>query len=92
MDRAIPEDLLDLLGIGADLWQVLAQLGPRRSLPFPAILAASSNDSFLSLERARALALDWGAQLVDLGPCGHLNQASGHGPWVRGEALLSELR
>jgi predicted alpha/beta hydrolase family esterase len=65
---------------------------PRRSLPFPAILAASANDPFLSPERARSLALDWGARLVDLGPCGHLNLASGHGPWIRGEALLSELR
>ena len=65
---------------------------PRRTLPFPAILAASSNDASLDLDRARALALDWGARFVDLGPCGHLDAASGHGEWPLGEALLQELR
>lgn len=65
---------------------------PRLRLAFPAILAASSNDPALGLDRARALATDWGARFVDLGPCGGLDQASGHGPWPRGEALLAELR
>lgn len=65
---------------------------PRGTLPFPSILAASSDDPFLPLDRAHGLAADWGARLVDLGPCGHLNTHSGHGPWPRGEALLAELR
>jgi predicted alpha/beta hydrolase family esterase len=74
--------------------EVLKPFGPipRQTLAFPAILAASSNDPFLDLERAHGFAADWGARLVMLGPCGHLNQASGHGPWPRGEALLAELR
>lgn len=78
-----PDSLPELRGFGPV---------PRRSLPFPSVLAASSDDPFLALDRARALAADWGATLVDLGPCGHLNQASGHGPWPRGEALLADLR
>jgi len=65
---------------------------PRRRLPFETILAASSDDPFLGSARARGLAADWGARFVDLGPCGHVNLASGHGPWPRGEALLSEFR
>jgi len=65
---------------------------PRRRLPFPAIVAASSDDSFMDLKRAHGFAQDWDATFVDLGPCGHLNLASGHGPWPRGEALLSEFR
>ena len=65
---------------------------PRETLPFPALVAASSNDPFLSLRKARALATDWGARFMDLGPRGHMNAASGHGPWIRGEALLAELR
>ncbi|WP_257312874.1 RBBP9/YdeN family alpha/beta hydrolase [Geothrix fuzhouensis] len=64
---------------------------PRVRLPFEAILAASADDAYLSLSRARSLAADWGARFVDLGRCGHLNLASGHGPWPRGEALLTEL-
>ncbi len=65
---------------------------PRATLPFPAIVAASSDDPFMRLERARGFAADWGAHFVALGPCGHLNRTSGHGPWLQGEALLSELR
>lgn len=65
---------------------------PRLHLPFQTILAASADDPFLALARAHALAADWGARLVDLGPCGHLNLASGHGPWPRGESLLADLR
>ncbi|HJW73322.1 MAG TPA: alpha/beta fold hydrolase [Geothrix sp.] len=65
---------------------------PRFTLPFPTIVAASSNDPYMALDRARELATDWGARFVDLGPRGHMNAASGHGPWIRGEALLAELR
>lgn len=65
---------------------------PKTTLPFPCILAASSDDPFMDLHRARAFADDWGADFVELGPCGHLNRDSGHGPWIRGEALLAELR
>lgn len=65
---------------------------PRLRLPFPAIVASSSDDPFMQPGRARGFAADWGARFVDLGPCGHLNRTSGHGPWVRGQALLAELR
>lgn len=65
---------------------------PRQSLEFSAILAASSTDPHVSLERARGMATDWGTQFVDLGPCGHLDVESGHGPWLLGESLLAELR
>ena len=76
---------------GQERWPTFAPI-PRHTLAFPAIVAASSDDPFMGLERARGLAMDWGARFVTLGACGHLNQASGHGPWPRGEALLAELR
>jgi len=77
----------------ADTLEILRGFGPipRETLPFPALVAASSDDPFLALDRARGLASDWGARFVDLGPCGHLNTASGHGEWPLGEALLQEL-
>lgn len=65
---------------------------PQDRLPFPAILAASANDGFMTHARAVALAEAWGARRVDLGAVGHLNVASGHGLWKQGEALLAELR
>ncbi|GHB18870.1 hypothetical protein GCM10010377_05800 [Streptomyces viridiviolaceus] len=64
---------------------------PRKPLPFPSIVAASSNDPLGSPERVAGLALDWGSRLVDLGPVGHLNPASGHGPWLRSEGLVEAL-
>lgn len=62
---------------------------PRVPLPFPAILAASSNDPWMTPDRAASFARSWGARLVDIGPVGHLSGA--HGPWPEGEALLAEL-
>ncbi|WP_332852150.1 long-chain-fatty-acid--CoA ligase [Duganella sp. S19_KUP01_CR8] len=64
---------------------------PRRRLPFPALVAASSNDHLASLEAVRALADGWGAELVELGEVGHLNPASGYGPWPQAAALLERL-
>lgn len=64
---------------------------PRRRLPFPSILAASSNDPLTQLERARGFAQDWGSQLVELGPLGHLNPNSGHGPWPQAQSLITDV-
>ncbi|MFB6561550.1 RBBP9/YdeN family alpha/beta hydrolase [Streptomyces sp. NPDC056400] len=64
---------------------------PRSPLPFPAIVAASSNDPLGTVERVAELARNWGGRLVELGDVGHLNPASGHGPWPRAEELLREL-
>jgi predicted alpha/beta hydrolase family esterase len=65
---------------------------PLERLPFPTTLAASSTDPFCTIARAQALAAAWGARFVDLGDAGHVNAASGHGPWPEGERLLGELR
>lgn len=57
---------------------------PRTALPFPSMVVASSNDPYCSLERARGMAADWGADLVEAGAAGHINVESGHGPWPDG--------
>ncbi|WP_369251877.1 RBBP9/YdeN family alpha/beta hydrolase [Streptomyces sp. R41] len=64
---------------------------PRSPLPFPSIVAASSNDPLGTVERVAHLARAWCGRLVELGAVGHLNPASGHGPWPRAEELLREL-
>jgi len=64
---------------------------PLARLPFPATVVASSDDPYLSLARAREFARAWGSRLVEIGPAGHLNAASGHGAWPEGLALLAEL-
>jgi hypothetical protein len=57
---------------------------PRDPLPFPSVLVASRNDPFCAYERAEDMAYAWGSALVDAGDAGHLNTASGHGPWPEG--------
>jgi predicted alpha/beta hydrolase family esterase len=57
---------------------------PREKLPFPAVLVASRDDPYSSPAESETLARDWGAKLIDAGPSGHINAASGHGPWPEG--------
>lgn len=57
----------------------------------PSLLLASRNDRWLAFEDAQQLALLWGSELVDLGPVGHINVASGHGDWPEGLGLLGGL-
>lgn len=64
---------------------------PARSLGVPAIVVASRNDPWMRFTRARGLALDWEADLIDLGFAGHINVASGFGPWPGGKLLRDRL-
>jgi serine hydrolase len=57
---------------------------PRERLPFPSMLLASTDDPYCRLERARHFAAGWGSELVEVGPAGHINPESGHGPWPDG--------
>lgn len=64
---------------------------PMSPFPFKTIVVASSDDPYVRLERAREFAQAWRGEFVDVGPNGHLNAASGHGPWPEGRRLLDEL-
>lgn len=63
----------------------------RAPLPFPALVLASSDDPYATIEKARDMARAWAAELLELGPLGHLNAASGLGEWPQGRALLSRF-
>jgi uncharacterized protein len=65
---------------------------PRGRLPFPSIVVASSDDRYVTLERARLFAEAWGSRLVSIGEAAHINSESGLGDWPEGFALLHELR
>jgi predicted alpha/beta hydrolase family esterase len=52
------------------------------------VVAASHNDPYVTIERAEGFARAWGSAFVNLGAQGHINVASGHGPWPEGAALL----
>jgi len=64
---------------------------PRHPLPFPSILVAAADDPYIEVGVAEALAQSWGSQFVNIGRAGHINVASGFGPWPEGEKLLRKL-
>lgn len=64
---------------------------PRKPLPFPAIVAASSNDPWCTLDKARGWASDWGAQWQEVGPRGHINAESGLGDWAQAREWLKSF-
>ena len=61
------------------------------TLPFPSIVVASSNDPYVSIERARAFASAWGSRFVEIGEAGHINGDAGYGDWPEGERLLADF-
>lgn len=61
---------------------------PRRRLPFPSLLVASTDDPYGPFGYAKESASVWGSELVNVGPLGHINTASGLGGWPEGQALF----
>lgn len=92
---ATPADLEIPLPSGYPTVDELAAGGwnpiPRRRLPFPSVVAASTTDPLAAYRRVAGMAEAWGSRLVDLGDVGHLNPASGYGDWPRAQELLNEL-
>ena len=64
---------------------------PRDPLPFPSMLIASTNDPLCSVSRAVDFATCWGSDLHLAGEAGHINPASGHGPWPEGLVMFTRL-
>lgn len=64
---------------------------PLAALRFPSIVVASTDDPFVTLERATAFARAWGSRLVTLSGAGHINADAGFGPWAEGRRLLADL-
>jgi uncharacterized protein len=64
---------------------------PRAKLPFPSLVAVSSNDPLAEQSRIEEFARDWGSECVHLGAVGHLNPASGFGEWPQAEELIARL-
>jgi len=92
---AAPPDFETPLPAGYPAQDVLQHNGwlptPRTKLPFPSIVAASTNDPLGRLDHVAALAAAWGSQLVNVGAVGHLNPAAGFGEWPQAEDLIREL-
>lgn len=92
---AAPPDFESPLPAGYPTQDTLRDNGwlptPRARLPFPTIVAASTNDPLGRHDRVVALAEAWGSRVVDVGAVGHLNPAAGFGIWTRAEDFVREL-
>ncbi|AQT42752.1 hypothetical protein BBC0178_012850 [Bartonella apihabitans] len=64
---------------------------PRDRLPFPSIVIASRNDEYCDFAVAEDIAKDWGSLFIDAGEAGHINSASGYGPWPEGLMVFSQF-
>jgi uncharacterized protein len=64
---------------------------PLDRIHFPTIVVASTDDVWVSLERARFFADHWGSEFVNIGTAGHINAASGHHHWQEGLDILKKL-
>jgi|SRR5579859_772581 len=64
---------------------------PRNLLPFTSIVVVGADDPYADFKTAENLAKSWGSELVNIGKGGHINVASGFGPWPRGKELLQKL-
>ncbi|MFD2265363.1 RBBP9/YdeN family alpha/beta hydrolase [Lacibacterium aquatile] len=64
---------------------------PLARLPFPVLVVASIDDTYVSLARAKFFAKAWGGTCIDIGPRGHINSASNLGDWLQGRELLARI-
>ena len=73
-------------GEGQDWEEIVETFAPMPAarLPFPTKVISSSDDAFCSIARAQSLGEGWGADVSIVANAGHLNTASGHGPWPEG--------
>jgi predicted alpha/beta hydrolase family esterase len=55
-------------------------------------VVSRTDDPFVTVERAEFFARSWGGSRVKIANAGHINAASGHGPWPEGEKWLEQIR
>lgn len=65
---------------------------PQDLLAFPSLIVASSNDPWMRPAKVAYWADRWGSAVTHLGRAGHINEASGFGPWPEGLALLQAFK
>jgi len=64
---------------------------PKFRLPFPSIVIASTNDQYVTMERAKEFAGNWGSAFINAGDLGHINSTSDLGLWPFGYSVVERL-
>jgi uncharacterized protein len=85
---ALPDPHAENFPAEAKGFSAAAYDGP---LPFPAVVIASEDDPYGSVEHAAVVAAQLGTRLIHVGRKGHINASSGLGDWREGWTLLDSL-
>jgi uncharacterized protein len=64
---------------------------PSEKLPFKSIMVYSTDDYYVSTERALYFGKNWGSEIVSVGDAKHINAESNLGEWHFGLELLKQL-
>ena len=64
---------------------------PLDKVEFNTIVVASADDIWVSLDRAKFFADNWGSEFINIGNAGHINVTSGHTNWDEGFTILKKL-
>jgi predicted alpha/beta hydrolase family esterase len=64
---------------------------PLDKINFKTLVVASSDDQWVSLERAQFFAAHWGSELLNIGDAGHINADAGFGEWEEGLEMLKRF-
>ena len=64
---------------------------PKFRLPFSSVVIASTNDEYVTFERAKEFAANWGSEFINAGDLGHINSISNLGKWPFGFSILRML-
>ena len=69
----------------------LADFLPHRRLRQLGVVVSSNDDPWVSASVAAQWARRWGLRFTNIGNAGHINVASGFGPWPQGIEMLAGL-
>ena len=64
---------------------------PLEPFGVPSVVIVSTNDPYVTIDRAKVFADKWGSKLVNVGEKGHINVAAGVGGWQEGRLLLQDF-
>jgi predicted alpha/beta hydrolase family esterase len=64
---------------------------PRVPFPVPTLVVASTDDPYVSFDRAKSFAESWGADFCNAGELGHINADTKLGFWPQGLLMLGQL-
>lgn len=81
----------DVVRVNERIGEDLIEGEPTQHIPFPTTLVASTNDPWISIERAQYFAQHWGSEFINIGEAGHINNLSGFGVWEEGLEILKKL-